>query len=74
MRSLIVLLVGVLLGAATFHLYYLRLAPDARCGWDHPLDAGARARCRTAAAALDLHGYAVKARRDLDSLIGRVAR
>jgi hypothetical protein len=72
MRNLIVLLVGALLGAAAFHVYYLRLDPPTRCGWDHPVDADARRTCR-AAVRLDLHGYAVKARRDLDSLIGTIS-
>lgn len=71
MRSLILVLVAALLGAAAFHLYYLRLGPPARCGWDHPLDAQARTACREATASA--HGYAAKARRDLDSLIGEVA-
>jgi hypothetical protein len=71
MRALILLLVGAVLGAAAFHLYYLRLDPPARCGWDHPIDAQARAMCRDASTSA--HGYAAKARRDLDSLIGEVA-
>jgi len=74
MRSLIIMLAGALLGAAAFHLYYLRLDPPARCGWDHPFDAGRRSDCRSAAAAHDVHGYASKARHDLDSLIGNVSR
>lgn len=73
MRNLVLLLIGMMLGGALFHVYYLRLDPLARCSWDHPLDAEAKARCRDAAAATSVHGYAVKARRDLDSLIGRVA-
>jgi hypothetical protein len=73
MRTLILLLVGALLGAVAFHAYYLRLAPAARCGWDHPIDEEARASCRAASAATGAHGYAAKARHDLDTLIGRVA-
>ena len=72
MRALILLLAGALIGAAAFHLYYLRLDPPARCGWDHPIDVQARATCRTTAAVGGAHGYAAKARRDLDSLIGQV--
>jgi hypothetical protein len=66
MRNLIMLLAGALLGAAAFHLYYLHLAPTARCGWDHPVDADARRECRAAAVATDLRGYAAKARHELD--------
>jgi hypothetical protein len=73
MRTLILIVMAALFGAAAFHLYYRRLAPPARCGWDHPLDAQARATCRESPVAESAHGYAVKARRDLDSLIGRVA-
>jgi len=72
MRALILLLVGALIGAAVFHLYYLRLSPPARCGWDHPIDARAKATC-VAATTASAHGYAAKARRDLDSLIGQVS-
>ena len=50
MRNLVLLLIGIMLGAALFHVYYLRLDPLARCSWDHPLDAEAKARCRDAAA------------------------
>ena len=74
MRNLMLLLVGALLGAVAFHLYYRHLAPSARCEWDHPVDASARADCRTGALVSDVHGYAVKARRDLDSLIGNISR
>jgi hypothetical protein len=72
MRAVILMLVGALIGAAAFHFYYLRLDPAARCGWDHPIDAEARSTCRAATAA-NAHGYAAKARRDLDSLIGKIA-
>ena len=41
MRNLILMLVGALLGAVAFHVYYLRLDPSVRCGWDHPIDAEA---------------------------------
>ncbi len=73
MRILILVLIAALVGAAGFHVYYLGLDPAARCGWDHPIDARAKADCRTAASSAGAHGYAAKARRDLDSLIGRVA-
>ena len=73
MRTLILMLAAALLGAAAFHVYYLGLMSPARCGWDHPIDAQARAICRAAAASGGVHGYAAKARHDLDSLIGRVA-
>lgn len=73
MRGLILMLAAALLGAAAFHLYYLRLEPIARCGWDHPIDAQAKANCRETSTGAGAHGYAAKARRDLDSLIGRVA-
>lgn len=73
MRGLILLLLGAVLGAVAFHVYYLRLDAPARCGWDHPIDAQAKASCRETALAATAHGYAAKARRDLDSLIGQVA-
>jgi hypothetical protein len=73
MRAVILLLVGALIGAAAFHLYYLGLNPPARCGWDHPIDADARRTCREESIGGTPHGYAAKARRDLDSLIGKIA-
>lgn len=73
MRSLILVLVAAVLGAAAFHLCYLRLDPPARCGWDHPFDGPARADCRLASSAASAHGYAAKARRDLNSLIDHIA-
>ncbi len=56
MRNLVLLLIGMMPAAALFHVYYLRLDPLARCSWDHPLDAEAKARCRDAAAATSVHG------------------
>ena len=73
-RTLIVLLIGGVFGAALFHLYYLRLDRESRCGWDHPLDQQARTQCRDADVGEKIHGYATKARRELDNLIGNVAR
>ena len=73
MRSLILVMLAALLGAAAFHVYYLRLNSSARCGWDHPFDAQAKADCRAVSKAVGSNGYVAKARRDLDSLIGRVA-
>ena len=66
MRSLLLLLIGLLAGAALFHVYYLRLAPPKRCAWDHPLDRGAREACVSGAT---FAGYASGARKQLDHLI-----
>ncbi len=73
-RTLIVMLIGGVLGAAIFHLYYLRLDRESRCAWDHPLDQQARTQCREADVSEKVHGYATKARKELDSLIGNVVR
>lgn len=69
MRTLIVFLSGLLLGAALFHLYYLERAPAGRCRWDHPIDHAARSDCE---ARVTFKGYARDAREKLDSLIGNV--
>lgn len=71
MRSLFLLLLGVVAGAVLFHLYYVGLPPVARCGWDHPLDRQARKACVATAA---FSGYANGARRALDHLIDDVDR
>ena len=71
MRILLALIAGLLIGAAAFHAYYLRLAPPGRCIWDHPFSAGAREACRQRRAA---GGYDAAARRALDDLIGDVAK
>ncbi len=70
MRSLLLLLLGLLAGAALFHVYYLGLAPAARCPWDHPLDRGAREQCEARAT---FTGYANGARKQLDHLIEDVS-
>lgn len=69
MRSLILLLLGLVAGAALFHIHYLGLAPAARCGWDHPLDDQARKAC---VATATFTGYAKGARKALDHLIDDV--
>jgi hypothetical protein len=74
MRTLILLLLAGLCGAALFHAYYLHLDRESRCAWDHPLDQPARTQCQKADVAEKLHGYATKARHDLDDLIGDVAK
>jgi hypothetical protein len=72
MGRLLLLLIGALAGAALFHIYYRVLEPAARCGWDHPLDQGARSACRTEAATPSATGYSPKARHELDDLVGKV--
>jgi len=72
-RTLILVLLGAVCGAALFHVYYLQLDTERRCGWDHPLDAQARTLCREAGVAEKVRGYAAKARHELDNLIGNVA-
>jgi hypothetical protein len=68
------LVVGAVLGALVFHLYYLHLAPAERCGWDHPLADEARSSCRDASAIpAGFHGYEKRARHDLDDLVGKVS-
>ncbi|MDH7640356.1 hypothetical protein [Sphingomonas oryzagri] len=69
MRSLILLLFGLVAGAVLFHVYYLGLAPTARCGWDHPIDGQARKAC---VATATFTGYANGARKALDHLIDDV--
>lgn len=69
MRTLIVFLSGLILGAALFHLYYLEQAPTGRCGWDHPIDHAARSDCEARAT---FKGYAEDAREKLDGLIDKV--
>jgi len=66
MRSLLLLLLGLVAGAMLFHVYYLGLTPAKRCGWDHPLDRGARDACVSRAT---FTGYANGARKALDNLI-----
>lgn len=70
MRSLLLLLLGLVAGAALFHLYYLGLSSTKRCGWDHPIDGSARDAC---VARATFTGYAQGARKALDSLIGDVS-
>ena len=74
MRTLIVLLLGGVLGAALFHLYYLRLDREHRCAWDHAFDERAQTQCREAGVGEKVSGYATKARRELDNLIGNVVK
>ena len=73
LRSLLLLVVGALLGAGLFHLYYVGLGPDARCGWDHPLDDHAKALCREPARVATTPGYGRKARHEMDGLIENVS-
>ena len=70
MRILLVFILGLLIGAAGFHAYYVRLAPADRCGWDHPFSDGAREVCRERRTQ---GGYDAAARRALDTLIENVA-
>jgi hypothetical protein len=87
LRSLIFLLIGAVAGAALFHVYYLRLEPRDRCGWDHPRSAQLRTKCQSivdSSAANDegaittagskAGGYAKRARHELDDLIGNVSQ
>ncbi|WP_019832942.1 hypothetical protein [Sphingomonas sp. PR090111-T3T-6A] len=73
LRSFVLLVVGALLGAALFHLYYVGLSPEKRCGWDHPFDDRAKALCSEPAPAAAAAGYGRKARHDLDGLIDNVS-
>jgi hypothetical protein len=74
MRTFILLLLGGICGAALFHAYYLHLDRESRCAWDNPLDQPARTRCQATDTVEKPHGYAPKARRQLDDLIGDVAK
>lgn len=69
MRSLLLLLLGLVAGAVLFHVYYLGLSPTKRCGWDHPIDGSARDACVSRAT---FSGYARTARKALDNLIDDV--
>ncbi|WBO20792.1 hypothetical protein [Sphingomonas abietis] len=71
MRVLIVFALGLLLGAAGFHVYYRSLSAPQQCGWNHPLDRSARDACEQRAT---FTGYAKGARRQLDNLIGDLSR
>jgi hypothetical protein len=73
LRSLVLLVIGALFGAALFHFYYVGLGSEARCGWDHPLDDHAKALCREPAPVATTPGYGRKARHDLDGLIENVS-
>lgn len=68
-RLILVFAIGLVAGAAGFHGYYRQLDAPARCGWDHPFDDAAAARCRAAGGG---DGYAPEARHALDRLIDRV--
>ncbi|MBA2932572.1 hypothetical protein HZF05_00555 [Sphingomonas sp. CGMCC 1.13654] len=70
MRSLLLLLLGLVAGAVLFHLYYLGLTPTHRCAWDHPIDASAHDACVSRAS---FTGYANGARKALDHLIDDVS-
>lgn len=70
MRILIALLIGLVAGAACFHVYYLGLDPAPRCGWDHPIDHDAREACEARAT---FKGYAGGARKKLDDLVGQIS-
>jgi hypothetical protein len=71
MRSFLLILIGALVGAALFHLYYVRLAPEGRCGWDHPLDDRAKAACVSQAS---FTGYGKAARHEMDDLVGKLGQ
>jgi hypothetical protein len=71
MRVLIVFVLGLLLGAAGFHVYYHAQSAAKQCGWDHPFDRNARDACEARAT---FTGYAKGARKQLDSLIGNLSR
>ncbi len=73
LRNLVLLLVGALLGAALFHVYYVGLAPEARCGWDHPFDDRAKAQCLGTQPTATTPGYGRKARHEMDGLIANVS-
>jgi hypothetical protein len=70
MKTLMALILGTVLGAALFHVYYLRQPAAAKCLWDHPLDEQARLRCEHD---LAIDGYARDARKQLNDLIAKVA-
>jgi hypothetical protein len=69
LRALIIFVLGALIGAVAFHVYYVRLTPQAQCGWDHPFDDGAKRACVLARQP----GYTAKARAALDDLVGEVS-
>jgi hypothetical protein len=70
MRVLIIFILGLLIGAAAFHAYYLNQAPAKRCGWDHPFDDSGRKACVPSGSP----GYTKAARGELDDLVGNVSR
>ena len=74
MRGLIILLLGAVIGAACFHVYYLRLDGHARCRWDHPGDGHLRGLCEAGGAGDARQGYEKPARQQLDRLIGKISR
>ena len=69
MRILLSLLLGLVVGAAGFHAYYLKLPAADRCSWDHPLSPVARDDCRRA---VTVAGYGAAGRAALDKLIEKV--
>lgn len=73
LRSLVLLLLGALIGAAVFHLYYRGLEPSKRCGWDYPFDDHGRGLCLQGGPAAATPGYGRKARHEMDGLIANVA-
>jgi hypothetical protein len=74
MRTLITLIAGIVIGAAAFHAYYIRLAGSDRCIWDHPLDAGGRAVCHSMRSMAGASDPDAEARRQMDQLIENVSR
>jgi hypothetical protein len=72
-RGLMILLLGAIIGAAGFHLYYLRLDAHARCRWDHPSDRHLRDLCEAGGAGDTQQGYGKPARQELDRLIGKIS-
>lgn len=74
MRSLLLILLGAVGGAALFHAYYLMMTPQGRCGWDHPFDDPGKASCIARAQQAGFAGYGKAARHQMDHLIGTLER
>jgi len=74
MRTLLILIAGVVIGATAFHAYYLRQSQSDRCIWDHPLDEGARSICRVMRSGPPAADQDPAARQEMDRLIENVSR
>ncbi len=70
MRTVIIFIFGLLIGAGGFHAWYMLQTAEKRCGLDHPLDDHMRAAC----VAAGLPGYTKAARRELDDLVRDVGQ